>query len=146
MINKVILIGNLGADPELRQTNSGTAVCNLRLATNERRKGADGEWGDHTEWHRIVCFGRTAENCNQYLSKGRRVYVEGRLTTRKWEDKEGRDRWTTEIVAYQVKFLGGQGEGGGNYGGSSSYGGGSSTSTNTEGATSGGGFDDDIPF
>lgn len=104
-VNKVILVGNLGADPEVRSTNSGSKVANLRIATSERQKGADGEWADHTEWHRVVCFGRTAENVERYLSKGRQVYIEGKLRTNKWQDKDGADRWTTEVIAFQVSFL-----------------------------------------
>lgn len=111
MVNKVILIGNLGADPETRETKSGSSVGNLRIATNERRK-IDGEWADHTEWHRVTVFGKTAENCEKYLSKGRQVYVEGRIQTRQWKDKEGNDKYTTEIVADQVRFLSGASEGG----------------------------------
>lgn len=112
MVNKVILIGNLGADPETRETQSGSSVGNLRIATNERRKNRDGEWVDHTEWHRVTVFGKTADNCDKYLSKGRQVYVEGRIQTRKWQDKEGNDKYTTEIVADQVRFLSGASEGG----------------------------------
>ena len=105
-VNKVMLIGNLGADPENRSTASGTSVTNLRLATTERRKDASGEWSDHTEWHRVVCFGKTAENVSQYLSKGRQIFVEGRLRTNKWQDRDGNDRWTTEVIADQIRFLG----------------------------------------
>lgn len=106
-INKVILIGNLGKDPEVRYTSSQTAVCTLSVATTERRKDQDGNWNDKTEWHRVVTFGRTAENCSQYLKKGRQVYVEGRIQTNKWQDKNGQDRYTTEVVAFTVQFLGG---------------------------------------
>ncbi len=124
MINKVILVGNLGADPEMRTTGSGMAVCNLRIATTTRKKNQDGTWADSTEWHSVVCFGRTAENAGQYLRKGRQVYVEGRLQTRKWQDKEGKDRWSTEVVCNDLKFLGGRDGGGGGGGGGGSYGGG----------------------
>jgi single-strand DNA-binding protein len=111
-INKVILVGNLGRDPELRYTaGSQTAVCNLNLATTERRKDQTGNWVDHTEWHRVVTFGKTAENCSKFLAKGRQVYVEGTLRTNKWQDKNGQDRYTTEIVANTVQFLGGKGAG-----------------------------------
>ncbi|MBW1714032.1 MAG: single-stranded DNA-binding protein, partial [Deltaproteobacteria bacterium] len=103
MINKVILIGNLGADPEMRYTAGGTPVANFRLATSERFKDASGEWQERTEWHRVVFFGRTAEVCGEYLTKGRQVYVEGRLQTRSWEDKEGQTRYTTEIVGREMK-------------------------------------------
>ena len=105
-INKAILLGNLGKDPELRYTNSQTAVCSFSLATGERRKDQTGKWVDHTEWHNIICFGKTAENCSNYLKKGRQVFIEGRIQTRKWQDKEGRDRWTTEIIAGTVQFVG----------------------------------------
>jgi single-strand DNA-binding protein len=111
-VNKVILIGNLGRDPELRYTQGGQAVANFTLATTERFSGRDGgERQERTEWHRVTAWGRTAELCAQYLSKGRSVYVEGRLQTREWEDKEGQKRRTTEIVALSVQFLGGR-EGG----------------------------------
>ena len=108
MINKAILIGNLGADPELRTANSGTAIGNLRIATSHRVKDRDGNWSEATEWHTVVVFGKTAENCARFLKKGRSVYVEGRIQTRKWEDKEGNARWSTEIVAQEVKFIGGR--------------------------------------
>ena len=118
-VNKAILIGRLGKDPELRQTQSQMAVCTLSVATSERRKDASGNWNEQTEWHNVVVFGKTAENCAQYLAKGRQVYVEGRIQTRKWQDKEGKDRYTTEIVGNGV-------------GGGSSYsGGGASKPTNT---------------
>lgn len=124
-VNKVILVGNLGADPEVRTTNSGSSVANLRLATTERTKDRDGNWTDQTEWHRVVCFGRTAENVGRFLSKGRQVYVEGRIQTNKWTDKDGQDRYTTEIIANQIRFLqGGNRDGGGGGGGGYSGGGG----------------------
>ncbi len=107
-VNKVILVGNLGKDPEVRYTQTGTAVSNIRLAVGERRK--DGEqWVEHTEWCNVVCFGKTAENVGQYLAKGRQVYVEGRLQTRKYQDREGNDRWSTEVVANQILFLSSRG-------------------------------------
>lgn len=112
-VNKVILIGNLGADPETRTSQSGTTVANLRIATTERVRDREGNWSDQTEWHRVVCFGRTAENVGRFLKKGRQVYVEGRLQTRKWQDRDGNDRWTTEVVANDVRFLGGGRDGGG---------------------------------
>lgn len=106
-VNKVILIGNLGRDPEIKYTPSGTAVANFSIATTERRKDRNSdEWREHTEWHRIVAFGRTAEVCGEYLSKGSQVYVEGRLQTRSWDDKEGNKRYMTEVVAGDVQFLG----------------------------------------
>ena len=110
MVNKVILIGNLGQDPEGRETQSGFAVANLRLATNERRKDKSGEWCDHTEWHSVVCFGKTAENVVRYCRTGKQLFIEGRIQTRKWEDKEGNSRYSTEIVADSVRFLGGAGK------------------------------------
>jgi len=106
-INKVILIGRLGADPEVRYTPNGTAVVNINLATTERVSVGEGNWEDRTEWHRVVAFGKTAENCGNYLSKGRQIYIEGRLQTRQWEDAQGVKRYTTEIVAREVQFLGG---------------------------------------
>jgi single-strand DNA-binding protein len=112
-VNKVILVGNLGRDPELRYTQGGQAVANFTLATTDRFTSKDGgERQERTEWHRIVAWGRTAELCAQYLSKGRSVYVEGRLQTREWEDKEGQKRRTTEVVAQTVQFLGGRDGGG----------------------------------
>lgn len=105
-VNKVILVGNLGKDPEMRYTNQQMAVCRFSLATGERRKDASGNWSEHTEWHNVVAFGKTAENCGQYLKKGRQVFIEGRIQTRKWQDKEGKDRYTTEIIANTVQFLG----------------------------------------
>jgi len=113
-VNKVILIGNLGRDPEIRYTPGGQAVANFTLATSESFNNREGKREERTEWHRIVVWGKTAENCAQYLSKGRTVYVEGRLQTREWEDKEGQKRRTTEVVAQTVQFLGGpRGSGGG---------------------------------
>jgi single-strand DNA-binding protein len=107
-INKVLLIGNLGADPELRHTSAGQAVAELRVATGRKWQAKDGTQRDETEWHRVVVWGEQAEHCAKYLAKGRQVYVEGRLQTRKWQDKEGRDRYTTEVVAQVVQFLGGR--------------------------------------
>jgi len=106
-VNKVILIGNLGRDPELRHTQKGQAVVNFFLATTENWTDKNGERQERTEWHRIVAWGRTGELCAQYLSKGRTVYIEGRLQTREWEDREGNKRSTTEVNANQVQFLGG---------------------------------------
>ena len=106
-VNKVILIGNLGADPERRATASGDAICTLRLATTEKWKDkTSGEMRESTEWHRVVLFRRLAELAGQHLHKGSAVYIEGRLRTRKWQDKDGRDRWTTEIEAGELRFLG----------------------------------------
>jgi single-strand DNA-binding protein len=108
-INKVILIGHLGADPETRYMPSGSAVTNLRMATTESwRDKTSGEQQERTEWHNIAMFGRLAEIAAEYLRKGSQVYIEGRLRTRKWEDREGKDRWTTEIVANEMQMLGGR--------------------------------------
>jgi single-strand DNA-binding protein len=106
-VNKVIVIGNLGRDPELRYTQNGQAVANFTVATNENWTNKAGEREERTEWHRVVAWGRVAELCAEYLAKGRTVYVEGRLQTREWEDKEGQKRRSTEIVAQTVQFLGG---------------------------------------
>jgi len=106
-VNKVILIGNLGRDPEIRYTTSGQAVANFTVATTEVRTNKDGKRDEFTEWHRIVAWGRLAEICGEYLSKGKTVYVEGTLRTRTWEDKEGKKRWTTEVVAQNMQMLGG---------------------------------------
>ena len=112
-VNKVILIGNLGADPETRYLPSGDAVTNIRIATSEKWKDKSGEQQEHTEWHRIAFFGKTAEIAGEYLKKGSPVYVEGRIRTRKWQDKEGQERYSTEIVADRMQLLGGRGAGGG---------------------------------
>ena len=105
-VNKVILIGNLGRDPETRYTTGGDAVTNIRLATTDTWKDKAGEKQEKTEWHSVVFFGRQADIAGEYLKKGRQVYVEGRLQTRKWQDKEGQDRYTTEIVADRMQMLG----------------------------------------
>lgn len=107
-VNKVIVVGNLGADPELRTTNSGGSVCELRIATNESWTDKQGQKQERTEWHKVTVWGKTGENCAKYLSKGRQVYVEGRLQTDKWQDKDGGDRYTTKIIAKDVQFLGGK--------------------------------------
>lgn len=115
-VNKVILIGNLGQDPELRYTGSGTAVCNLRLATNESYKDRDGNLVEKAEWHTIVAWAQLGEICNEYLSKGSQVYFEGKLQTRSWEDRDGNTRYSTEVKAEEMMFLdraGSQGGGGG---------------------------------
>lgn len=112
-VNKVILIGNLGRDPEVRYSASGAAIANLNLATTRRWKDRDtNEWKDETEWHRVALFGRLAEVAGEYLKKGSSVYIEGRLQTRKWQDKEGQDRYTTEIVGEIMQMLGGRDSGG----------------------------------
>ena len=142
-VNKVILVGNLGADPESRTTGSGTTVTKLRIATSERQKDRDGNWGDHTEWHRVTCFGRTAENAARYLRKGRQVYIEGKLRTRKWQDRDGNDRWTTEVIADEMQMLGGRGGGGGAAPMSSGQDSGPPSAPPDTGPDD---FDDDIPF
>ncbi|MGH9671465.1 MAG: single-stranded DNA-binding protein [Terriglobales bacterium] len=117
-VNKVILIGNLGKDPEVKYTPSGTAVAKFSLATNERYKDKAGEWQDRTEWHNIVAWQRLAEIAGEYLKKGRSVYIEGRIQTRSWEDKtSGQKKYMTEIVANDLVLLGGRGEGGEGSGG-----------------------------
>ena len=150
-VNKVILIGNLGADPETRYLPSGDAVTNIRIATTENWKDKSGDKQEHTEWHRISFFGRLAEVAGEYLKKGSPVYIEGRIRTRKWQDKEGQDKYSTEIVADRMQLLGGRGGGGEGGGmreapaGAGSGGGGSKAPAKK----SGGSFDDmddDIPF
>jgi single-strand DNA-binding protein len=106
-VNKVIIVGRLGADPELKTLGSGQAVANFNLATSENWVDRDGQKQERTEWHRIVVWGKLAEICRQYLSKGRQVFVEGKLQTRSWEDQQGQKRYTTEIVASNVQFIGG---------------------------------------
>ncbi|MDO5055749.1 MAG: single-stranded DNA-binding protein [Lautropia sp.] len=137
-VNKVILVGNLGRDPELRYTAEGTAMCNLSLATTSQWKDKSGERREETEWHRVSMFGRLAEIAGQYLKKGRSVYIEGRLRTRKYTDSNGVEKYSTEIVADQMQMLGGRdggGESGGGYGGD--YGG------RSGGRSGGGGFGGD---
>jgi len=113
-INKVILIGNLGRDPEVRYTPNGNAVCNVSVATTRTWKNKDsGDRAEETEWHRVVFYDRLAEIAGEYLKKGRSVYVEGRLKTRKWQDKEGKDQYTTEVIADNMQMLGGREGGGG---------------------------------
>ncbi len=118
-INKVILLGNLGKDPEVRYTPQQMAICRFSLATGERKKDQSGQWVDHTEWHNVVTFGRTAENCAKFLKKGRQAFIEGRIRTNKWQDKEGKDRYTTEVIADNVQFVGG---GKGDMGGDADFG------------------------
>ena len=112
-VNKVILLGNLGADPELKYTATGKGVCSLRIATNEVFKDTQGQRQERVEWHRVSVWGSQAENCAKYLKKGSSAYIEGRLQTRKWQDKDGAGRYSTDIVADRVQFLGGKGEGSG---------------------------------
>ena len=164
-VNKVILIGNLGADPETRAMPSGSTVANLRIATSESwRDKTSGEQQERTEWHRVALFGRLAEIASEYLRKGSQVYIEGSLRTRKWQDKQGQERYSTEIVGNELQMLGGRGGAGG---GAESGGGGGFRSAGPSGAGGGRGapqdaypeysgpsgpsgekddFDDDIPF
>lgn len=109
-VNKVILIGRLGKDPDMRYTPGGTAVANFSLATNTASKDSDGNWTDKTEWHNIVTFGRTAEIAGEYLKKGKLVYIDGRLQTSSWEDQNGQKRYKTEIVATELQLIGSRGE------------------------------------
>ncbi len=142
MVNKVMLIGNLGQDPEVRHTNSGQPVANLRVATSRRVKDRDGNWNDQTEWHTVVCFARLAELAGQYLHKGSKIFVEGRLQTRSWEDREGKKQYRTEVVCENLKFLDSRSDAG-NSGasGGGSRGGGASSDEGQDFPT-----DDDIPF
>ena len=116
-VNKVILVGNLGSDPELKYTPSNRPVCHLSIATNEVWKDKSGQKQEKTEWHRVNVWGESAENCSKFLTKGRMVYVEGRLQTRSWDDKDGKKRYSTDVVAERVVFLGGGGPGAENVGG-----------------------------
>jgi len=156
-INKVILIGHLGADPETRAMPSGMTVANMRLATTESWKDKQsGEQQERTEWHRVALFGRLGEIAAEYLRKGSQVYIEGSLRTRKWQDKEGRDRYSTEIIGNEMQMLGGRGGPGGGGGGMGSGGerGSGESPARTEHAEAAAGgagvsrddFDDDIPF
>jgi len=172
-VNKVILLGNLGRDPETRYTTGGDAVTNLRIATTETWKDKNGDKQEKTEWHSVVLFGRQAEIAGEYLKKGRSVFIEGRLQTRKYTDKEGVEKYATEIVGDRMQLLGGPRDGGGagggaedepsggerrapsrgsGGGGGGSGGGGSSRGSSDKGSGSSGGakksedFDDDIPF
>ena len=170
-INKVILVGNLGQDPDTKAMPSGTTVCNIRIATSESWKDKQsGEMKEQTEWHSVAMFGRLAEIAGEYLRKGSQVYVEGRLRTRKWQDKQGNDRYTTEVVAQEMQMLGGRGGGMGG-GGGAGGGEGRGVAAGSAGAGAGAGrasqgqpggdpgfgepvrsstekddFDDDIPF
>ena len=158
-VNKVILLGNLGRDPETRYTTGGDAVTNLNIATSEQWKDKSGEKQERTEWHRVVLFGRQAEIAAEYLKKGRSVYIEGRLQTRKYTDKDGVEKYSTEIVADGMQLIGGARDGGG--GGDADFGGGAGGGAPARregggkpaGGGAGGGakknvddFDDDIPF
>ena len=145
--NRIILVGNLGRDPELRYTPQGTPVCSFTLATNERRKDRAGENQDVTTWFRVTLWGRQAETASQYLSKGRPVYIEGRLRVEEWTDKDSKQRYTLEVHATDMQFIGGRGDEAGGGGGhsprpdSSSGGGRSEPSSGGEDIS-----DDDIPF
>src|SRR5213595_3811614 len=159
-VNKVILIGNLGRDPETRYTTGGDAVTNLNIATSEQWKDKSGEKQERTEWHRVVLFGRQAEVAGEYLKKGRSVYIEGRLQTRKYTDKDGVEKYSTEIVADRMQLIGGARDAGGAGGGDAEFasagppttGGARRESGGAPKGSSGGGkknvddFDDDIPF
>jgi single-strand DNA-binding protein len=155
-INKVILIGNLGADPETRAMPSGTTVANLRVATSESwRDKQSGEQQERTEWHRVALFGRLAEIAAEYLKKGSQVYIEGSLRTRKWQDKQGNERYSTEIIGNELQMLGGRGGGGAGASGAPERAGGAAPAYAEEHSGGGGGggtasrgeeFDDDIPF
>ena len=151
-INKVILVGNLGADPESRTTPGGMTVTNIRVATTEKRKDRQsGDLVEETEWHRVVMFDRLAEVAREYLRKGAQVYIEGQIRTNKWQDKDGNDRYTTEIIARDMQMLGGR-PGAGAPAGDDDYRSSPSGGGSTSGrASSGGGrkeepFEDDIPF
>ena len=152
-VNKVILVGNLGRDPEVRYSPSGSAVANVTLATSESWKDKNsGEKQEKTEWHRVVFFGRLAEIAGEYLKKGSQVYVEGRLQTRKWQDKEGHDRYTTEIVANEMQMLGSRAGAGAPNDSfnqdqpSAVENTGPAAAKKASNATVAGDFDDDIPF
>jgi single-strand DNA-binding protein len=158
-VNKVILIGNLGADPETRSMPSGMTVANIRIATSESWKDKQsGEQKERTEWHNVALFGRLGEIAGEYLRKGSQVYIEGSLRTRKWQDKEGRDRYTTEVIADEMQMIGGRGGAGGGAGGGGGGGGsggyeprdrGGESQPPAGGAGAGASaqdFDDDIPF
>ena len=156
-VNKVILVGNLGRDPETRFSPNGGAICNVSIATTRNWKDkASGEKREETEWHRVVFYDRLAEIAGEYLKKGRAVYVEGRLKTRKWQDKEGQDKYTTEIIAEEMQLLGsraGGGGGGGGGGGDEGYsrepvssGGGGARPAPKKPASNFDNMDDDIPF
>lgn len=152
-VNKVILVGNLGKDPEVRYMPSGDAITNITMATTDSWKDKNGEKQEKTEWHRVAFFGKLAEIAGEYLKKGSQVYVEGRLQTRKWQDKEGHDRYTTEIIADRMQMLGSR-SGGGNYEvqdkAPAETARASSGGTNSKPAAKKGGdfedFEDDIPF
>jgi single-strand DNA-binding protein len=144
-INKVILIGHLGADPETKALPSGTSVANISVATTENFKDKQSDqWQERTEWHRVALFGRLAEVAGEYLRKGSQVYIEGRLRTRKWQDKQGNDRYSTEIVANDMQMLGSRGGGGAGAGAEARPG--RAAAQEPAGGGAAEDFDDDIPF
>jgi single-strand DNA-binding protein len=153
-VNKVILVGNLGRDAELKFTPSGFPISSFSIATTDRRKDKDNNWQEKTEWHRIKLLGKQAESLQDYLKKGKQIYVEGRLETRSWDDKDGQKKYMTEIIADRIQLLGGRGDGGGRSGGGSR--GGEDFDDYQEGGPGGSGSgsgsgpsdltDDDIPF
>jgi single-strand DNA-binding protein len=148
-INKVILIGNLGNDPEVRFTQQGTCVATLSIATSERWKGKTGEMEERTEWHRVVLWNRLAELARDYLAKGRSVYIEGKLQTRKWEDNQGQTKYTTEVVGQTMQFIGSKSDStgsGGGYNQSPSSGSKASNQSSNNDEPPPFGEDDDIPF
>ena len=144
-VNKVIIVGNVGRDPEVRSTHGGQTVTSFSVATSERFKDKEGQPQERTEWHRVVAWGRLAEICGEYLRKGKQVYIEGRLQTRDWEDKDGHKRYTTEVIANVMQMLGRRGEDGGSVSDESSARGTSGGDAFSQ-APSGGGGDDEIPF
>ncbi len=145
-VNKVIIVGNVGRDPELRSTQGGQAVATFSVATSERFKDKEGQPQERTEWHRVVAWGRLAEICGEYLRKGKQVYIEGRLQTRDWEDKDGHKRYTTEVVANVMQMLGRRGDDGGSPYEESSSRSGIGGDPAAQAPAGGGGGDDEIPF
>lgn len=162
-VNKVMLLGNVGKDPEMRATQGGMVIASFSLATADRAKDATGNWVDKTEWHNLVCFGRTAEIVRDYVKKGSQLFVEGKITNRSWDDKEsGQKKYRTEIIVNELSLLGGRGEGGSGGGsgqysggaarGGSSYGGGNTASFDQRAPAGANDYagegitDDDIPF
>lgn len=152
-LNKAMIIGRLGQDPEVRYTQNNTAVATLNVATSERYKDQSGEWKESTEWHRVVAWGRLAEVCSQYAKKGREIYIEGPISTRDWEDKDGNKRYTTEIKALTVQFLGSRSDGSGSNSGNDYSSNASpapsrkpSSSANESSASFSNEVDDDLPF
>lgn len=145
-LNKAMIIGRLGQDPEVRYTQSNTAVATLNIATSERYKDSNGEYQERTEWHRVVAWGRLAEICQQYLNKGSQVYIEGPIQTRQWEDKEGQKRYTTEIKALQMIMLDSKGSGGTNAPSGGDQNSSKPMSSNVELGSNFDDMDDDLPF